>query len=117
MMGILKYRSMIPNDKPDWLTYLSTEVTTKFSDEVEDSQEFWERLNGFIIDYLWNLMDRRARHPFIKSNITTKIVSDEGKTVLQIRRNRKVVQTYSLEASPNPSEGRGDNQEDVITNS
>ena len=96
-MGRLKYYSMIPNDKPEWLLRLQMAISQRFGGEWEDSQYFWEDLKQFVIDELWTMLDNRGCKAAIRSKVTIDLVTDEGKTVLHIKRNRIVVQTYWIE--------------------
>lgn len=94
-MKRLIYRSMIPNDKPEWLLRLQMEISQKYSGEFEDSQceRMLHQVENEIREILFEMMDRRGG-PRIASDITTKIVADDDRQVLHIIRNGKMIQYY-----------------------
>ncbi|SES88675.1 hypothetical protein [Prevotella sp. kh1p2] len=94
-MGKLRYRSMIPNDKPEWLLRLQLEISQAYSIRgMEDTPEDWQWLKDLVNANIMEFYNRRDIT--VMSEIETAVVTDEGKTVLQIKRNKKVVQTYSI---------------------
>lgn len=94
-MGQLRYYSMIPHDKPEWLLRLQLDISIEYAQrEIEDTQENWEELKGYA-DALINQMYAR-RDIQIRSEVRTEIRTDEGKTVLWINRNNKVIQIYHI---------------------
>lgn len=88
---------MIASDKPKWLLLLQMAISQRYVGEWEDTECFWEELKQFVIDELWAMMDNRGCKAVIRSNVTTDIVTDGGKTVLHIKRNGLVVQTYFIQ--------------------
>ena len=88
----LKYRTMIPNDLPQWLESLRNEITescigTQFSKESLSVIQY-------VIDRrVLRLLCRRV----IRSLIETEIREDEGKQVLFIKRNGRVLLTFYVE--------------------
>ena len=88
---------MIASDKPEWLLLLQMAISQRYVGEGEDTSSFWEDLKQFVIDELWAMMDNRGCKAVIRSYVTTDIVTDGGKTVLHIKRNGLVVQTYFIQ--------------------
>lgn len=91
-MAQLKYKSIIPSSKPMWLLELQMWVSTQFygcnyAGELHD----FEVINNFIQENLKKLQ------PKMKSVVTTEIRTDEGKIVLFVKRNDRVVLTYYFE--------------------
>lgn len=84
---------MIPNDKPVWLLKLQLEISRAYSlCGMEDTPEDWQWLKDFVNANIMEFYNRRDIA--VMSEIETALVTDEGKTVLHIKRNKKVVQTY-----------------------
>lgn len=95
-MGKLRYRSMIPNDKPVWLLRLQLEISQAYSIRgMEDTPEDWQWLKDLVNAKIMEFYNRRDIA--VLSEIEAAIVTDEGKTVLHIKRNKKVVQTYYIQ--------------------
>lgn len=87
---------MIPSDKPEWLLRLQLDISIEYAQrEIEDTQENWEELKGYADALIHQMYARRDIQ--IRSEVRTEIRTDEGKTVLDIFRNRKVIQTYYIE--------------------
>ena len=94
-MGQLRYYSMIPHDKPEWLLRLQLDISIEYAQrEIEDTQENWEELKGYADALIHQMYTRRDIQ--IKSDVRTEIRTDEGKTVLWINRNNKVIQIYHI---------------------
>ncbi len=95
-MGLLRYYSMIPNDKPEWLLWLQMDISKVYSFLwMEDTEEVWSRLKDFVDSKILELYNRRDIT--VRSKIETALVTDAGKTVLHIKRNNKVVQIYYIQ--------------------
>lgn len=95
-MRKLRYYSMISNDKPEWLLRLQMEISQHYSFQaMEDTEEDWDRLKDYVDAKILELYNRRD--VMVRSQIESALITDEGKTVLHIERNRKVVQTYYLQ--------------------
>ena len=91
-MAQLKNKSIIPNSRPLWLLELQAWVSAQYKGRYDagDLRDF-EHLARFIQEVL-----PRLQSP-MKSVVTTEIRTDEGKTVLFIKRNKRVVVTYYFE--------------------
>lgn len=95
-MGQLKYFSMIPNDKPEWLLRLQFEISQHYSlTGMEDTREDWNRLKDYVDSKMFELYNRKDIK--VWSRIESALITDEGKTVLHVKRNKKVVQTYYIQ--------------------
>ena len=62
--------------------------------EIEDTQENWEELKGYVDTLIRGMYGRKDIR--IQSDVSTELRSDEGKTVLWIKRNNKVIQIYHI---------------------
>lgn len=93
-MAKLKYKSIIPNNKPIWLLSLQLNVSNKFDHDYEGDMFDFDDLKKYIDACLIELQKQGLIH---RSLVTTEIRSDEDKTVLFIRRNDKMLQTYYFE--------------------
>ena len=92
-MEKLKYYSVIPNDKPEWLLRLQMDISQHYSFQaMEDTKEDWERLKAYVDARMLDLYCTRGVK--IRSCIESELVTDNGKTVLHIKRNGKVIQIY-----------------------
>ena len=87
-MAELKYKSIIPNNKPYWLLTIQNWIEQQY-----ERSEF-DALQYFITVAIGELSKTRA---ISRSVISTEIRTDTGKTVLFIKRNNKVLQTYYIE--------------------
>lgn len=86
---------MIPHDKPEWLLRLQLDISIEYAQrEIEDTQENWEELKGYADALIHQMYTRRDIQ--IRSEVRTEIRTDEGKTVLWINRNNKVIQIYHI---------------------
>ena len=95
-MKLLRFYSLIPNDKPEWLLRLQMDISQRYSFQaMEDTKEDWERLQADLDAWILELHHLRGMK--VRSNIESALVIDNGKTVLHIRRNNKVVQIYYLQ--------------------
>ena len=95
-MTQLRHYSMTPNDKPEWLLRLQMEISQHYSLQgMEDTMENWNKLKDYVDAKILELYNRKD--VMVRSQIESALITDEGKTVLHIERNRKVVQTYYLQ--------------------
>lgn len=95
-MGQLKYYSVIPNDKPTWLLRLQMEISRAVGIRgMDDNQADWRWLKDEMDGRIHELYMRRDIS--VRSRIETALVTGEGKTVLHIKRNNKVIQIYYIQ--------------------
>ena len=95
-MTQLRHYSMTPNDKPEWLLRLQMEISQHYSlQRMEDTMENWNKLKDYVDAKILELYNRKD--VMVRSQIESALITDEGKTVLHIERNRKVVLTYYLQ--------------------
>lgn len=86
---------MRPSDKPEWLLRLQLDISIEYAQrEIEDTQENWEDLKGYVDALIRGMYDRKDIR--IQSDVSTELRSDEGKTVLWVKRNNKVIQIYHI---------------------
>lgn len=95
-MGQLRHYSMIPNDKPEWLLRLQVEISQEYAlrGGMEDTPDAWEELKGYVDTLIRGMYGRKDIR--IQSEVETELRSDDGKTVLWIKRNNKVIQIYHI---------------------
>lgn len=92
----LKYYSMTPNDKPDWLLRLQFEVCQHYALRgIEDTPEEWLALQDFVDAFIHSLYTRR--NIMVRSYVTADLLTEDGKTQLLIKRNGKTIQVYYIE--------------------
>ena len=92
----LKYYSMTPNDKPDWLLRLQFEVCQHYALRgIEDTPEEWLALQDFVDAFIHSLYTRRDI--MVRSYVTADLLTEDGKTQLLIKRNGKTIQVYYIE--------------------
>lgn len=95
-MGKLKYYSMTPNDKPDWLLRLQFEVSQHYALRgIEDTPEDWLDLQDFIDAFIRSLYMRRDFK--IRSEVTADLLTEDGETRLIIKRNGRPLQVYYIQ--------------------
>lgn len=94
-MARIYYKSVIPNDKPLWLLKLQLSVSRalEFAELNGDERDF-RNLKAFIDAEIKSMMQKREIH---RSVVETNIVTDSGRTVLNIFRNSNLIQTYFIE--------------------
>lgn len=94
-MATITYKSVIPNDKPQWLQELDAAIDTISFIEVKGTEQDFRNLNMFLRAEI----DRMRLNGQIRndSKIETEIRTDSGRTVLMLFRNRVLVQTYFIE--------------------
>ncbi len=94
-MAQIKYSSVIPNDKPQWLLNVQAVVKEVLDDvELQGNERDFKNLKSFVDA---KIQAERERGTLFRSTITTEIRTDEGRTVLHIYRNHQLVQTYYIE--------------------
>jgi hypothetical protein len=94
-MAQIKYSSIIPNDKPQWLLNVQAVVKEVLDDvELQGNERDFKNLKSFVDA---KIQAERERGTLFRSIITTEIRTDEGRTVLHIYRNHQLVQTYYIE--------------------
>jgi hypothetical protein len=99
-MKKLRYYSIIPNNKPEWLLRLQMDISRYYGlGLMEDTEENWKRLKAYVDARMLDL--HCARGVKIRSSIGSRLVTDNGRTVLHIRRNREVIQIYYLQEIEN----------------
>lgn len=94
-MAKVFYKSVIPNDKPQWLLNVqqavreAVEIMTLQGDERD-----FKNLKSFIDAAI---QSQRSRGILTRSDVHTDLLTDEGRTVIRIFRNRDLIQTYFIE--------------------
>lgn len=95
-MEKLKYYSMTPNDKPDWLLRLQLEISQYYALRgIEDTPEEWLALQDFVNTIIRSLYIRRDIK--IRSEVSADLLTEDVQTQLLIKRNGKTVQAYYIE--------------------
>ncbi|EGC18639.1 hypothetical protein [Prevotella multiformis] len=95
-MGILRYKSTIPNDKPEWLLRLQLAISNIYSLRgIEDTEEEWQKLKDFVDWFVHKLYIRKDIT--VRSEIGTDLISEDGQRQLLIKRNGKLIQTYYIQ--------------------
>lgn len=94
-MATITYKSVIPNDKPQWLQELDAAVSTIACISLKGTEQDFRNLNMFLCAEI----DRQRAKGLIRndSKIETEIRTDSGKTVIHLFRNKLIVQTYYIE--------------------
>lgn len=94
-MAQIKYSSIIPNDKPQWLLNVQAVVKEVLDDvELQGNERDFKNLKSFVDA---KIQAECERGTLFRSTVTTEIRTDEGRTVLHIYRNYELVQTYYIE--------------------
>lgn len=89
------YKSVIPNDKPLWLLNVQTAVSQTLDGvQLQGNERDFKNLKSFIDA---KIQSERERGNLIRSEATTDLLTDEGRTVIRIFRNRSLIQTYFIE--------------------
>ena len=95
-MGKLKYYSMTPNDKPEWLLRLQFEVSQHYAMRgIEDTPEDWLALQDFVDTFIRSLYTRRDI--MVRSEVAADLLTEDGETRLIIKRNSKPLQVYYIQ--------------------
>ena len=95
-MGKLKYYSMTPNDKPEWLLRLQFEVSQHYTLRgIDNTPEEWMDLLDFIDAFIQTLYTRRDI--MVRSDVTADLLTEDGETRLIVKRNGKPLQVYYIQ--------------------
>ena len=91
----LKYKSIIPHNNPRWLKIIQTWVDKQYNGLIiQNNKSNFDALKFFIDTAIVSLKENKT---ITRSEVTTEIRTDEGKTVLFIKRNGMMLQTYYIE--------------------
>ena len=94
-MAKVKYTSIIPNDKPQWLLAVQASVEAATGRmTLQGSERDFTHLQAFINA---EIAAQRSRGGIRAEKVNTEIRTDEGRTVIHIYRNYQLVQTYYIE--------------------
>lgn len=94
-MAKVKYKSIIPNDKPQWLLNVQAVVKEVLDDvELQGNERDFKNMKSFVDA---KIQAERERGTLCRSTVATEIRTDEGRTVLHIYRNHQLVQIYYIE--------------------
>ena len=95
-MRQLRYYSMTPNDKPDWLLRLQFEVSQHYALRgIDNTPEDWLDLQDFIDAFIQTLYTRHDIN--VRSDVTADLMTEDGETRLLIKRNGKPLQVYYIQ--------------------
>lgn len=95
-MGKLKYYSMTPNDKPEWLLRLQFEVSQHYALRgIEDTPEDWLALQDFVDAFIRSLYVRKDIN--VRSDVAADLLTEDGETRLIVKRNGKPLQVYYMQ--------------------
>lgn len=94
-MAQIKYSSIIPNDKPQWLLNVQQSVAAATGRmNLQGSGRDFQNLQAFVNA---EIAAQRSLGNIRAEKVKTEIRTDEGRTVLHIYRNYQLVQTYYIE--------------------
>lgn len=94
-MAQIKYNSIIPNDKPQWLLNVQQSVAAATGRMIlQGSERDFQNLQAFVNA---EIAAQRSLGNIRAEKVKTEIRTDEGRTVLHIYRNHQLVQTYYIE--------------------
>lgn len=94
-MAQIKYSSIIPNDKPQWLLMVQQSVAAATGRmTLQGSERDFQNLQAFVNA---EIAAQRSLGNIRAEKVKTEIRTDEGRTVLHIYRNHQLVQTYYIE--------------------
>ena len=95
-MRQLRYYSMTPNDKPNWLLRLQFEVSQHYALRgIEDTPEDWLDLQDFVDAFIHSIYVRKDIN--VRSDVTADLLTEDGETCLLIKRNGKPLQVYYMQ--------------------
>lgn len=95
-MEKLKYYSMTPSDKPEWLLRLQFEVSQHYALRgIEDAPEEWLELQDFVDAFIHSLYTRRDIN--VRSEVAADLLTEDGETRLIVKRNGKPLQVYYIQ--------------------
>lgn len=91
----LKYYSMIPHDKPEWLLRLQMEVSQHYVLRgIDNTPEDWLALQDFVDAFIRSLYTRRDI--MVRSEVTADLMTEDGERLI-IKRNGKPLQVYYIQ--------------------
>ena len=94
-MAQIRYSSIIPNDKPQWLLMVQQSVAAATGRmNLQGSERDFQNLQAFVNA---EIAAQRSLGNIRAEKVKTEIRTDEGRTVLHIYRNYQLVQTYYIE--------------------
>ena len=94
-MGKLRYKSAIPHINPMWLLKLQLLNSQEYDNaELENNVVELEKIDAFIRKSIHDLVDSKDIR---RSVVETEVRSDDGRTVLFIFRNGRLLQTYYIQ--------------------
>lgn len=94
-MAQIKYSSIIPNDKPQWLLNVQQSVAAATGRMIlQGGERDFQNLQAFVNA---EIAAQRSLGNIRAEKVKTEIRTDEGRTVLHIYRNYQLVQTYYIE--------------------
>lgn len=94
-MAKVFYKSLIPNDEPQWLLNVQQavkEVTGVM--HMRGDERDWKNLKSFIDRAI---EAQHSRGIMQEENVRTELRTDNGRTALIIFRNYQIMQTYYIE--------------------
>ena len=92
----LKYYSMTPNDKPDWLLRLQMEVSQHYALRgIDNTPEDWLALQDFVDAFIHSIYVRKDIN--VRSDVTADLLTEDGETRLIIKRNGRPLQVYYIQ--------------------
>ena len=92
----LKYYSMTPNDKPDWLLRLQFEVSQHYALRgIDNTPEDWLALQDFVDAFIHSIYVRKDIN--VRSDVTADLLTEDGETRLIIKRNGRPLQVYYIQ--------------------
>ena len=95
-MKKLRYYSIIPNDKPEWLLRLQLKVSQHYTLRgIEDTPEEWLALQDFVDAFIHSFYMRRDIN--VRSDVTADLMTENGETRLIIKRNGNPLQVYYIQ--------------------
>lgn len=94
-MAKVLYKSVIPNDKPQWLLNVQQSVDDATGRMcLQGNERDFHNLKLYIDGAIES---QRSRGNIRAENVETELRTDEGKTVIHVFRNRTLIQTYYIE--------------------
>lgn len=91
----IAYKSMIPNNKPQWLINVQRAVSDVGDMmTLEGNERDYNNLKSFLDAAIES---QRVRGHIRAESVKTEVRTDEGRTVIHVWRNNEVVQTYYIE--------------------
>ena len=95
-MEKLKYYSMTPSDKPEWLLRLQFEVSQHYALRgIDNTPEDWLALQDFVDAFIHSIYVRKDIN--VRSDVTADLLTEDGETRLIIKRNGRPLQVYYIQ--------------------